>query len=118
MYALIASITLNTSLVSSLFKISRQSEDPGFALTSLPSVFLNKQGTLAPLFFVSAINQLILLGLCFAYFGFLMGVLAYIVGLVIGFILDAILGRLKWFGVYAYPVLVLILTVVAFKQIP
>jgi hypothetical protein len=118
MHALIASIALNTSLVTFLTKISRQSEDPGFALTSLPSVLLNKQGTLAPLYVAAAINQMVLLGLCFAYFGFLKGIAAYFLGMASGVILDRILGRLKWFGVYAYPVVVLILTIVAFRQIP
>jgi hypothetical protein len=117
MHALIASIALNSSLVSSLTKIARQSNDPS-ALTTLPAAFLSKQGTFAPLYFAAVINQLVLLGLCFAYFGFLKGIFAYMLSLVIGVVGDAIFGRLKWFGVYVYPVVVLILMVVAFQQIP
>ena len=114
MHALIASIVLNTSLVTSLTKISSQSG----ALTTLPAVFLGKQSAFSPLYLAATINQVVLLGLCFAYFGFFRGIFAYILGSVIGLVADAVSGRLKWFGVYVYPVVVLILTVVAFQQIP
>jgi hypothetical protein len=112
--ALIAAIALNASLVSSLHKIFH----PATYLATMPSIFFSKQKPLTPLYVAATINQLLLLGFCFFYFKILMAIGAYLLGIFIMVILDKILGRLKWLGVYVYPVLVLILTIVAFKQIP
>ena len=118
MDALMASIVLNTSLVSSLSDINRQSQDTGLALFSLPVQFLNKQKEFLPLFAIATINQLVLIGLTFFYFSFCSGVFAYLLGIAIAVVLEKIVGRLKWFGVYLFPVPILVLTYIAFKQMP
>jgi TPR repeat protein len=112
--ALIAAIALNGSLVSSLYQIFH----PATYLATLPSVFFSKHKPLTPLYVAATINQLLLLGLCFVYFKILIAIGAYVLGLFIMVVIDKILGRLKWLGVYVYPVLVLILTLIAFKQMP
>jgi hypothetical protein len=117
MYALVAGIALNTSLVGSLAKISGQASNPAAVIT-LPAIFLNRQGALTPLYAIAVVNQLLLLGLCFVYFGLLKGVGAYLIGLAIGVVSDLLIGRLKWFGVYLYPIPIVVLTVLAFTQRP
>jgi len=118
MHALIASIALNMSLLDSLGKLKRGWEDSALFLSYLPSHFFNKRHKLLPLYHVAVINQYVNLALCFAYFGFLKGIGAFLLNTAMGAVVHVILGPLKWFGVYVYPVLVLILTFVAFWQRP
>gem|GEM_PF-4340162 len=68
MNAFIASIVLNRSPVGSLHRISKPANDRS-AWLELSATFPNKLGPNPP-FIVAVINELVLVGLCLAFFGF------------------------------------------------
>ena len=87
-------------------------------LLGIPTQFSSNGGLMSYLGVISGLTQLGLLILSILYFGFLKGSFAFVLMTVSGSAFYALLGQLRWFSIYLFPIIEPILIWQAINNIP